>query len=51
LNEDDYARVEAIARATTHFELSTHHDYMDAFIGACFLPHTDTEKFPSVQQG
>ena len=37
-----------IASAMTYFELSTHPDYMDEFVSACFLPHTDTQKFPSV---
>ena len=32
----------------TYFELSTHPNFMDQFVSACFLPHTDTEKFPSV---
>jgi uncharacterized 2Fe-2S/4Fe-4S cluster protein (DUF4445 family) len=40
---------EQIAAKMTYFELSTHPDFMDAFVSACFLPHTDTEKFPSVE--
>ncbi len=47
-SEDSYAAVEAIARRMTYLELSTHPDYMDEFVAACFLPHTDAEKFPSV---
>ena len=41
-------RLNEIASAMTYFELSTHPDFMDQFVSACFLPHTDTEKFPSV---
>jgi len=32
-------------------ELSTHPGYMDNFVAACFLPHTDGWRFPdSVQE-
>ena len=35
----------------TYLELSTHPGYMDAFVAACFLPHTDNRLFPnSVQE-
>ncbi len=35
----------------TYLELSTHPGYMDAFVAACFLPHTDARLFPnSVQE-
>lgn len=43
-----YRRARKIARSMTYFELSTHPDFMDQFVSACFLPHTDTERFPSV---
>ena len=32
----------------TYLELSTHPGYMDSFVAACFLPHTDASLFPSV---
>ena len=35
----------------TYLELSTEPGYMDAFVAACFLPHTDAQLFPSVQVG
>ena len=41
-------RVEALARGMTYLELSTTPGYMDAFVAACFLPHTDARLFPSV---
>ncbi len=31
----------------TYLELSTYPGYMDAFVAACFLPHTDSALFPS----
>ena len=31
----------------TYLELSTHPGYMDSFVAACFLPHTDANLFPS----
>jgi len=33
----------------TYVELSVDPGYMDEFISACFLPHTDIEKFPTVK--
>ena len=32
----------------TYLELSTYPGYMDSFVAACFLPHTDASLFPSV---
>ena len=35
----------------TYLELSTYPGYMDSFVAACFLPHTDSSLFPnSVQE-
>ena len=34
----------------TYVELSTHPGYMDAFVAACFLPHTNSSLFPSSKQ-
>ena len=31
----------------TYLELSTHPGYMDSFVAACFLPHTDARLFPN----
>lgn len=30
----------------TYMELSTVPTYMDEFVGACFIPHTDASMFP-----
>jgi uncharacterized 2Fe-2S/4Fe-4S cluster protein (DUF4445 family) len=36
----------------TYLELSTYPGYMDSFVAACFIPHTDSSLFPnSVQEG
>jgi uncharacterized 2Fe-2S/4Fe-4S cluster protein (DUF4445 family) len=40
---------EKIAHSMTYFDLMTHSGYMDEFIRACFLPHTDLSLFPSVR--
>jgi len=37
-----------ISRKITYYDLITHPNYMDKFMAAKFLPHTDLEKFPSV---
>ena len=36
-----------IAANMTYLELSTYPGYMDSFVAACFLPHTDAKRFPS----
>ena len=36
-----------IAANMTYLELSTHPGYMDNFVAACFLPHTNANLFPS----
>ena len=42
------AKAEEIAARMTYFDLMNHPKYMDAFIQANFLPHTDLDRFPSV---
>jgi len=37
-----------ISRNITYYDLITYPDYMDEFMSAKFLPHTDLTKFPSV---
>ncbi len=37
-----------LAANMTYLELSTYPGYMDSFVAACFLPHTDAWRFPSV---
>ncbi len=35
-----------VACNMTYLELSTHPGYMDAFVAACFIPHTNAKLFP-----
>ncbi|MGX8705080.1 MAG: corrinoid activation/regeneration protein AcsV [bacterium] len=42
-------KVDELATTMTYVELSTEPGYMDAFVAACFLPHTDANLFPSVE--
>jgi uncharacterized 2Fe-2S/4Fe-4S cluster protein (DUF4445 family) len=42
------ATAENIASNMTYFDLMSHHAYMEEFIRASFLPHTDMTLFPSV---
>ena len=50
LANDARGKVEELARSMTYLELSTTPGYMDDFVAACFLPHTDAGLFPSVHQ-
>ena len=43
-------KVFEIGRSTTYVELSAIPMYMDEFVAACFIPHTDESLFPSVQK-
>ncbi len=43
-------KVHELGRNMTYMELSTHPGYMDAFVAACFIPHTDASLFPSVAE-
>ena len=38
-----------LAANMTYMELSTVPIYMDEFVGACFIPHTDSSLFPSAE--
>jgi len=51
VSENEFDRTQTIARGMTYFELSTHPDYMEEFVAACFLPHTHADEFPSVVLG
>ena len=43
-------KVFELGRSMTYLELSNEPGYMDEFVAACFLPHTDASLFPSVGQ-
>ena len=51
LSDPANEKVEELAQNMTYVELSTHPGYMDNFVAACFLPHTDIARFPeSIQE-
>ena len=50
MSGDAEKKVHEIARNMTYMELSTDPGYMDEFVAACFIPHTDTSLFPNVKQ-
>ncbi len=43
-------KLEEVAANMTYLELSTHPGYMDSFVAACFIPHTDSSLFPNSKQ-
>jgi uncharacterized 2Fe-2S/4Fe-4S cluster protein (DUF4445 family) len=45
LSREARAKLAGIQRSMTYIELSAHPGYMDEFIAACFLPHTDASLF------
>lgn len=49
LSDAANAKVAEVARNMTYMELSTHPGYMDAFVAACFLPHTDAARFATAE--
>lgn len=50
ISDDARAKVMQIADEMTYIELSADTAYMEEFISACFLPHTDTNLFPSLKK-
>ena len=51
MSDEANAKCAEVAANMTYLELSTHPGYMDAFVAACVLPHTDRSLFPhSVQE-
>jgi len=50
LSVDAFKRAEDIARRMTYFELSVHPEFMNEFVAALFLPHTQMDLFPSVKE-
>ena len=51
MSDEATGKLSEIAANMTYLELSTHPGYMDSFVAACFLPHTDASLFPhSVQE-
>lgn len=50
ISDEADGKVHEVARNMTYLELSTTPGYMDEFVAACFLPHTNGSLFPSSQQ-
>ena len=50
VSDDAMDKCHEIAANMTYLELSTYPGYMDSFVAACFLPHTDASLFPNSKQ-
>ena len=51
MSDEAAAKTAEVAANMTYLELSTYPGYMDSFVAACFLPHTDKRLFPhSIQE-
>ena len=51
ISDEANAKCAEVAANMTYLELSTYPGYMDSFVAACFLPHTDRSLFPnSIQE-
>jgi len=48
LSQEAFDTCYQIARKITYYDLITYPGYMDEFMSAKFLPHTDVSKFPSI---
>ena len=49
LSRDAEAKVRELGSTMMYVELSNEPGYMDEFVSACFLPHTDSRLFPNVE--
>ena len=47
LSDEAVEKCHEVAANMTYLELSTYPGYMDSFVAACFLPHTDASLFPN----
>ncbi len=50
LSNHAFEKAQEIAKRMTYFELSINPDFMNEFIAALFLPHTNQQLFPSVME-
>ncbi|RJX21296.1 MAG: DUF4445 domain-containing protein [Ammonifex sp.] len=51
LSQKVWEEIKEIARRITNVELSVGNKFMEEFVSALFLPHTDIKLFPSTQKG
>ena len=47
-SEEAFQKCIHVSRSMTNIELTNYQPYMDEYIAALFLPHTDRRLFPSV---
>ena len=50
MSDEAAAKCTEVGANMTYLELSTYPGYMDSFVAACFLPHTDASLFPNSKQ-
>jgi len=50
ISDEANAKCTELGANMTYLELSTYPGYMDSFVAACFIPHTDARLFPSSVQ-
>ena len=50
MSDQASAKCSEVGANMTYLELSTYPGYMDAFVAACFLPHTNSSLFPSAME-
>lgn len=50
ISSDARHKLEEIGSQMTYVELSVYPTYMDEFVSACFLPHTNIDQFPTVKE-
>ena len=51
MSDEAITKCGEVAANMTYLELSTYPGYMDSFVAACFIPHTDARLFPnSIQE-
>lgn len=50
LSQEKREELNRIAQMMTHLELSNHPQYMDYYMAALFLPHTQEDLFPSINK-
>ena len=50
LSDQANAKCTEVGANMTYLELSTYPGYMDSFVAACFIPHTDRSLFPNFIQ-
>jgi uncharacterized 2Fe-2S/4Fe-4S cluster protein (DUF4445 family) len=48
VSEEAFEKCLTISKSMTNVELSTYQPFMDEFVAALFLPHTDRKLFPSI---